>query len=639
MAKHSKGKHAAHAAGKKNSWRTRPTSTDKAKDAASDGASSEAASGAAGASEAGAEQDAKAVEDAAPAVKAADEAESQTSPASDAGAGGNASSGDKVDAEDTAGSEGAAEAKAAEGPSSDAAKDAADPSGDREGSPTAPDSASKDTADKAGGPAHADGAHAATAILDDIPKRSRAKVAAIVCGSIVGVLAIIYFVGVFIFSGHYLPNTYVAGMDFSLETPEEMSETLDATLDDYSFTVVGKGMDFTVTSADANLSSDSDQVAHDVLAEANPWAWPIEAFETRDLTDVFTHAISANGLSDIVTVEVEEANGDAVLPVNATIAFDEATGGFVVVEEIPGTAIDGNMLLEEIIAGLMNFDDRIELTDEVLVQPTIFSDDPRIAQAIEQADALVKADFDLTLADNLVTEVNPKLSSGWVTVSPDLEIAFNDGALTEWAEEVSSGCNTIGSQRTYTRPDGKTVTVSGGTYGWKVDKDALVEQVVAAVKAGSTEDIAIPALQSGTGFSGLGDKDWGSRYVDVDLSQQYARFYDGDSIIWESPIVSGNPNKGNSTPQGVWSLNTKGRNVTLTGRAGPDGVPEYETPVSYWMPFKGNSVGFHDANWQSSFGGSRYLSHGSHGCVNLPYSAAQALFGIIQTGDVVVVHR
>jgi lipoprotein-anchoring transpeptidase ErfK/SrfK len=109
-------------------------------------------------------------------------------------------------------------------------------------------------------------------------------------------------------------------------------------------------------------------------------------------------------------------------------------------------------------------------------------------------------------------------------------------------------------------------------------------------------------------------------------------------VIWESDIVSGNPNKGYDTPQGVWAVTRKSSPETLIGTMQSDGTPEYETKVQYWMPFKGNSVGFHDASWQSAFGGSRYLTNGSHGCINLPSSAAAQLYSILNVGDVVVVH-
>ena len=69
----------------------------------------------------------------------------------------------------------------------------------------------------------------------------------------------------------------------------------------------------------------------------------------------------------------------------------------------------------------------------------------------------------------------------------------------------------------------------------------------------------------------------------------------------------------------------------------PDGTYEYETPVAYWMPFN-RGIGFHDATWQSSFGGNRYLSHGSHGCINMPKDKAAALYDLIPEACPVICH-
>ncbi len=66
-------------------------------------------------------------------------------------------------------------------------------------------------------------------------------------------------------------------------------------------------------------------------------------------------------------------------------------------------------------------------------------------------------------------------------------------------------------------------------------------------------------------------------------------------------------------------------------------VYEWESPVTYWMPFNGG-IGFHDANWRYSFGGAIYQGGGSHGCVNMPPAAAGELYGYIEAGIPVVCH-
>ena len=94
----------------------------------------------------------------------------------------------------------------------------------------------------------------------------------------------------------------------------------------------------------------------------------------------------------------------------------------------------------------------------------------------------------------------------------------------------------------------------------------------------------------------MGKPDWGA-YCDIDLTEQHARYYDAaGNLVWESGCITGNPNNGNATPTGVFSLNAKTRNSTLIGLdEDEDGEPDYKTPVAYWMPFVGNAVGMHDA--------------------------------------------
>ena len=55
------------------------------------------------------------------------------------------------------------------------------------------------------------------------------------------------------------------------------------------------------------------------------------------------------------------------------------------------------------------------------------------------------------------------------------------------------------------------------------------------------------------------------------------------------------------------------------------------------MAFNGG-IGFHDATWQSSFGGSRYKSHGSHGCINMPKQKAKEMYDLISDGTPVICH-
>ena len=277
----------------------------------------------------------------------------------------------------------------------------------------------------------------------------------------------------------------------------------------------------------------------------------------------------------------------------------------------------------------------------MLQKPTLLSTDERLTKAANDANALLKADFNLKLADATVAQVNANQIASWVRLGDDVTVGIDDTALTAWVQDIASESNTYQARRTFTRADGKEVTVSGGVYGWIVDKDKLKETVMSGVKSAQTGDVAIPYEQEAGAYNGLHGRDWGNRYIDIDLGEQHARFYDDSgNLVWESDVVTGTPDGEHDTPEGVYVINSKESPSKLIGQMKPEtGEPEYQTEVKTWMPFVGNYIGLHDADWQPAFGGSLYSSgNGSHGCVNLPVGKSTELYDLIKVGDVVVSH-
>ncbi len=478
-----------------------------------------------------------------------------------------------------------------------------------------------------------------TVTLAEANKKAKTrKTVAIVLGSIVGVIALVYLGGVLVFTNLFFPQTRIADIDISLKNADEVHDILQSTMDDYKFKVQGEGLDITITSSQAGMSLDSQTITEDMHSRVNPWAWPVEVFTEHDETESLVASYATNDLSGILAAAADQVNASAKAPVNAAIAFDETKGAYVITPEEGGTMINPEALAEVVSAKAAVLTPVITVDSSVLQTPTVYRDDPRLAEALEAANQLVRAKFNLTLGNDVVATVDSNLLSQWITLDENYTATLDEEAMVAWATELAQSCNTIGSERTYTRPDGKVITVKGGDYGWSVDVDAAVPLIQEAVWSGATGDLALPTKRAGGAWQGRGAQDWSNRYIDVDLTEQKARFYgDDESIIWESDIVSGNPTQGNGTPQGVYYIKSNDGASELIGLK-PDGTEDYRTKVDFWMPFKGNSIGFHDANWQSSFGGSRYTYAGSHGCINLPPAKAEELHGLLQVGDAVIVH-
>ena len=229
----------------------------------------------------------------------------------------------------------------------------------------------------------------------------------------------------------------------------------------------------------------------------------------------------------------------------------------------------------------------------------------------------------------------------WISFADPANPTLDTSQISSWAAELANGFNTVGSTRWWTRADGKQCAVEGGDFGWSIDSSSLAKQVEDAINNKQTGEIEIKYSQKADTFTAKGEPDW-KAYIDVDLSEQHARYYDeSGNIVWEANFISGKPGE-DATPEGVWQINSNDGASKLIGAKDPEtGKPKYESPVSYWMPFEGNMVGFHDATWQndSSFDNAEsYKWCGSHGCINLRLADAKSLHERIKVGLCVVVH-
>lgn len=145
--------------------------------------------------------------------------------------------------------------------------------------------------------------------------------------------------------------------------------------------------------------------------------------------------------------------------------------------------------------------------------------------------------------------------------------------------------------------------------------------------------IAIPSLQeitSSRSRSNVLGSTSDSRWIEVDLSEQKLKAWDGNTLFLESAVSSGLPWW--PTPKGEFRVWLKLRATKMEGGSGK--YYYYLPNVPFVMFFEGSGIpgwkgyGLHGTYWHNDFGRQR-----SHGCVNLPTSIAEQLF--YWTGPVV----
>lgn len=477
----------------------------------------------------------------------------------------------------------------------------------------------------------------------DSPRLSTGKKVAIVtAGALVVLAAGAYCGGASYFGSTFLPGTTLNGKDVSLKTVDEVAAELQGELGGYSLHVTGNGVDLTISAADVSLACDAETAAAEALSQTSPWAWPLEVTGTRDLSVETTLSFDRDALVALIAPFVDASAQKAAAAGSDGIHFDAEQGVFALDDALVPYHLNLDLVVDKVSAAFDERAESLELGDDCLEEGSALQD------AVNQANVFVAAATTLTLGGQHAYVVTPEKIAEWVVINDDLTASLDTDAILAWCKgELSDLLDSYGSERTYTRPDGVTCTVNDGTrrfgtstYGWITDGTALSELLVAAIEAGQPSTIDIPTKQSAVTVN-PGGQDWGDRYIDVDLTRQHAIFFDGGTVIWEADITSGQPNLNRETPTGVWKVTSRqSGDINLRGPIDPEtGEPEWDSHVQFWVGVVGSEVGFHNAPWQSVFGGQIYTWNGSHGCIRLDYGDAQALYGVVSVGDVVVIHN
>lgn len=456
----------------------------------------------------------------------------------------------------------------------------------------------------------------------------------IIAGSIVGALVVIYLGISAFFIGHFYIDTEINGQDFSGKSVSDVENYIKEQVQDYELTIIEQNNEKDVIKgSDISLTYKENDDIQKAMDAQNPLLWP-KAFFSVSSTNV---TIDVGYDQDALNTKIQEVKAvtqEQTDPVSAYPKFDGDS--FVVEPEVYGTAVNMDVFTQKVAEYITQFKTELNMMDEeCYVMPKYTSDSPEVQKACDAMNQYCKASITYTMEDENVV-VDKEFISTWLKYDDNMQISLDEDAVRKWMREFGKKYDTVGTTRSITTPNGKTVDVSGGTYGWSVDEDSETKTLINSIKNGEVTEKTPAYVQEAASHS---EQDWGTTYAEVDLTDQHMWYIVDGSVAFEADVVTGLPTPERETPSGVYSILELKRDKTLVGETDPaTGKPIYETPVSYWMRVTWTGVGFHDATWQPYFGGSLYQTNGSHGCINMSYDDAATLYSMLSIGTPVVMH-
>ncbi len=449
------------------------------------------------------------------------------------------------------------------------------------------------------------------------------KTIAIIFGA---VLAVTYIGIALYFTGHFLFNTYVDDIYAFNKTPSEIEAEAAKDLRDYTLFVVGRGdiKEF-ITADEIGLEMSVDDQFKDALKDQSPFIWPKYLFgETHIVTEDITK-YSRESVVDKTGKMAIFKKENMIPPVDAHVSEESGDDGFFVVPEDPGRMPIRDKVTDEICSALDVLDSRIELSDECYETPSVYSDNEELADLCDNLNKYCRAVITYEFGQDSVVVDGTRIRE-WCDIE-GTSVTLNEEKVRDFVNSMAREYDTFGKSRNIASARGGEVSITGGDYGWWMDRASETSELIEAVKKGEKTS-RIPVYFATA--AQYGDNDWGDSYVEIDLTSQHLWVHKNGQVVEESDFVSGCVNRKNPTPTGSYAITYKQRDATLVGE-------NYSSPVKYWMPFNGN-VGMHDASWRSEFGGWQYITNGSHGCINLPVSKAASIFDLVEKGEAVFVY-
>ncbi|WP_349947918.1 peptidoglycan binding domain-containing protein [Lacrimispora sp. BS-2] len=450
---------------------------------------------------------------------------------------------------------------------------------------------------------------------DGKSKRGAVEKAIIVIASMV----LVYLLISLYFTNHFFTNTVINGVNVSLKSLKDVDQSLQDHIRNYKLQLVERNGEIEeLWGKEIGLEYNDKNNISEILRQQDSLKWIILLFRNHEeyTGGVFFYNETAledkiNNLHCINNLRIEPRNVD----------FKYSGGSYELVEEVYGNIVRKDRLYIAIRSGILMGETTLDLNEKHCYenpQYTLISD--KAFETKKLLDKYVTTSVTYSF-DNLKEQLDGNMIHKWLSVDDDLDVKLDRPEVKKYVKELGEKYDTVGIARNFKTSTGKIIEVQGGLYGWKIDQKAETEALLENIKNGQIL-IREPVYAQRALFRS--ENEIGNTYVEINITKQHLWFYKDGKLIIHGPVVTGNPNTGNSTVTGTNMLNYKQKDAVLSG-------PGYQAPVTYWMPFYGN-IGVHDARWRRSFGGEIYKRNGSHGCVNAPFYLAKIIFEQIGEG-------
>ena len=457
--------------------------------------------------------------------------------------------------------------------------------------------------------------------------KHKKKVRLVVLSTILAALIIAYVAGVIYYSKYFNSNTYLNGYDISGKTVEEVETMLnDMVFSGYNLEIQFKNDTQILNVGDGNMYVEPATPISVYKNKQNPFLWLFNINAENKYFVDYRVCYDEEVLSAYINTFDVMKTENMTPSIDAYVKFEE--GEAVIVPDITGTVLDKELVLVAVKEALDSMSSFVNIDEKMCYIPAdIRSDSPSVLEAYDNAVDYLSIEASFEFCEDYTYTLTTEELALMAYIDDNGEVQISKTNVKMFVEDFADRFTTVQEDRKFVTHNGDLILVEGGKwYGWVINAEEEFEEfynLIITKKSFTKEPVC-----DRRGYSYSEINDIGDSYVEIDLTQQHVYVYIDGELETHSRCVTGDESSGHGTPGGVYSITYMALDVVLTGA-------DYESPVTFWMPFNGG-IGLHDATWRYSFEDDTYLYDGSHDCVNLPWENARDIFYLVESGMPVI---
>lgn len=419
------------------------------------------------------------------------------------------------------------------------------------------------------------------------------------------------------YQDQFLPNTRINGVKVGKMTAAEAYELLAKENTQQISVSVGKKEISSENTQIAGLEAIPEAKIAAELQKQNPVKWLIPSKKTIVIPPEVNQE-KLNAYLTTIREKITELNAGVPQTKDAEIVFKDNT--FVIAKEQEGATINVEAEILALEKAIKKGETSLTINAKN-TKPSILEDNPDLQSKLAAANKVLNQSYTYVINGQELPIPKANIATMLQPNQPEL---VNSEAVAAYLSELGKTYNTSTNSTSFKSTRRGTIDVPAGTFSWTIDGATEAELLTQSLTNAQSFKRP-PAYVGSTSPETALIKD---TYIEVDLVNQHMWFYQNGALVLETDVVTGKP--ATPTPPGINYVWKKERNATLTGE-------DYASPVDYWMPIDWTGVGIHDSDWQSAYGGDRFVQYGSHGCVNTPPTIMKQLYETAEIGTPVIV--